>query len=163
LQRELLQTHSMALKMYIGRSDAKIDKGSRIYIPSQFRKVMGDETSFVARVDLTDRYLVVYPESAWEQKVLALQQRLDEWDDKDEALFMQFNGEATPIQMDEQGRFQIPKKLAERLGFKNEVSFVGMADRFAIWGREQFDASRSERPALKDAMHASLNKQDPKP
>lgn len=152
----------MALKMYIGRSDAKIDKGSRVYIPSQFRKVMGEETCFVARVDLTDRYLVVYPESAWEEKVSALQSRLDEWDADDEALFMQFNGEATPLQMDEQGRFQIPKKLAERLGFKSEVSFVGMANRFAIWGKEQFDACRSERPALKDAMNLSLKK-DPKP
>lgn len=148
----------MALNMYIGRSDAKIDKGSRVYIPSQFRKVMGQETSFVARVDMTERYLMVYPESAWEEKVNALMARLDEWNAEDEATFMQLNGEATPIQIDEQGRFQIPKKLAERLCFKSEVSFVGMANRFAIWGKELYDDARAKRPKLDEALNASLNK-----
>lgn len=151
----------MALNMYIGRSDAKIDKGSRVYIPAQFRKVMGAETSFVARVDMTDRYLMVFPESAWEEKINALMTRLDEWNAEDEETFMQLNGEATPIQMDEQGRFQIPKKLAERLGFKNEVSFVGMANRFAIWGKEQYDAVRANRPKLDEALKASLDKKQP--
>jgi len=148
----------MALNMYIGRCDAKIDKGSRVYIPAQFRKVMGEETSFVARVDMTERYLMVYPESAWEEKVNALMERLDEWNAEDEATFMQLNGEATPIQIDDQGRFQIPKKLAERLGFKSEVSFVGMANRFAIWGKEQYDDARANRPKLDEALNASLNK-----
>ena len=142
----------MALNLYKGRIDAKIDKGSRVYIPAQFRKVMGEETSFVARVDMTERYLVVYTEDAWEQKVMALKARLNEWDEQDEELFMQFNEEATSLQIDEQGRFQIPKRLADRLGFKGEVSFVGLADRFAIWSTERYEEMKAQRPKLSEGL-----------
>lgn len=151
----------MAFDSYIGRSDAKIDKGCRIYIPSSFRKVMGEETTFVARLDMTERYLVVYTRAAWDKLVDSLKSRASEWDVDDQEVILQINDEAIHLQIDDQGRFQIPKKIAEFLEFKGDVTFAGMTDRFAIWGKERYDAFRATRPSLKEAMEAFNKRHNP--
>jgi len=151
----------MAFDSYIGRSDAKIDKGCRIYIPSPFRKVMGEETTFVARIDMDERYLVVYSQRAWDKMVADLMARANDWDTEDQKLILQVNDEAIYLQIDDQGRFKLPKQLADYLEFNSDVTFAGMIDRFAIWGKERYDEHRASRPSLKDAMEAFNKRHNP--
>ena len=147
----------MALNTYIGRNDAKIDKRRRIYVPSLFRKAMEGVTHFVARIDPSDSFLMVYTEESWNSMMSDIVSHANPLDPSDTDLIMQINDEALFLDIDEQGRFQIPKKLAEHLDFKGEVTFVSIQSRFGIWGKERYENRRAKRDSLMDSV-AAFNK-----
>lgn len=153
----MLTIVSMPQNPYIGRNNAKIDKGGRVYIPSLFRKAMEGVTHFVARIDPEDKYLMVFTETGWNSMMADILSHANPLDPDDADLIMQINDEALFLDIDEQGRFQIPKKLAEHLEFKGEVTFVSIEDHFGIWGKERYDNRRASRASLMDSV-AAFNK-----
>ena len=130
------------MSTFIGKYDAKADVKGRIFIPSVYRKVLpdGEKDRLVMRKDADNDCLILFPESVWNKKIAELKSNLDEWDADDQLLLMQFVSDAEWLDIDSQGRVLISKRYLDLIGIENsEVMFVGMMDRFAVWGRQRYE------------------------
>ena len=142
------------MKTFLGKIDAKLDAKGRVFVPSVFRKVLSEEERerIVVRMEADEKYLLVYPESVWNRQVVELQSKLNEWDPEDQMLLMQFVGDAEVLDFDAQGRVLLPKRLQSRMGLENEIVFVGMVDKIAMWSKSKYD----EQFAMKDKLSERL-------
>lgn len=129
---------------FIGKYDAKADVKGRIFIPSNYRKLLpeGEKERIVIRRDAENECLILYPEHVWNAKVEILKENLDEWNPADQLLLMQFVSAAEWLDIDSQGRILLSKKLLSSISAENnEVVFAGMIDRFAIWSKTKYEQS----------------------
>lgn len=68
-------------------------------------------------------------------------------------LFRQFLADVVSVTLDSNGRFLIPRDMADYCGISREVLFVGVDDRVEMWSREQMEASFLSVPQLAKVMH----------
>lgn len=148
------------MRTFIGNIDAKFDDKGRVFIPAVYRKILSDEESLrlVMRRDTDNACLVFYPERVWNLRVDQLHEALDDWNPEDELLLMQYVSEAELLEPDNQGRVLLNKKNMEHLGAKQDLVFVGMLDRFALWSREQYDERRMDQRELSERIRAKMAK-----
>ena len=134
------QEETMLSNTFIGRIEAKTDEKGRIFVPALYRRILQEmgERRIIMRRDTDNACLVFYPESVWNKKVNALKEALDEWDADDQMLLMQFVSEAECLETDGQGRVLLQKKNLQLIQAKQDVLFVGMMDRFALWSPEVY-------------------------
>ena len=133
----------------------------------------------VMRRDTDNACLIFYPEPVWNEKVSALRAALDEWDPDDQLLLMQFMSDAEILEPDNQGRILLQKRnlecLTEVQGVRsqesgvgtevrspksesNELVFVGMYDRFALWKPEVYASKRLEQKELAVRIRERMKK-----
>ncbi len=130
------------MSTFLGKYEAKADVKGRVFVPSVYRKLLpdGEKERIVMRKDTDNDCLMIYPEHIWNTKVQALQQVLDEWNPDDQLLLMQFVSDAEWLDIDSQGRILLAKRHLQSIQVDNaEILFVGMIDRFAIWGRSHYE------------------------
>ena len=142
------------MKTFLGKIDAKLDAKGRVFVPSVFRKVLSEEERerVVVRMEADEKYLLVYPESVWNRQVVELQSKLNEWDPEDQMLLMQFVGDAEVLEFDAQGRVLLPKRLQVRMGLENEIVFVGMVDRIAMWNKSVYEEQFAVKAKLSERL-----------
>ena len=142
------------MKTFLGKIDAKLDAKGRVFVPSVFRKVLSEEERerVVVRMEADEKYLLVYPESVWNRQVVELQSKLNEWDSEDQMLLMQFVGDAEVLEFDAQGRVLLPKRLQMRMGLENEIVFVGMVDRIAMWNKSMYEEQFAVKAKLSERL-----------
>ena len=142
------------MKTFLGKIDAKLDAKGRVFVPSVFRKVLSEEERerVVVRMEADEKYLLVYPESVWNRQVVELQSKLNEWDPEDQMLLMQFVGDAEVLEFDVQGRVLLPKRLQMRMGLENEIVFVGMVDRIAMWNKSVYEEQFAVKAKLSERL-----------
>ena len=142
------------MKTFLGKIDAKLDAKGRVFVPSVFRKVLSEEERerVVVRMEADEKYLLVCPESVWNRQVVELQSKLNEWDPEDQMLLMQFVGDAEVLEFDAQGRVLLPKRLQMRMGLENEIVFVGMVDRIAMWNKSVYEEQFAVKAKLSERL-----------
>ena len=142
------------MKTFLGKIDAKLDAKGRVFVPSVFRKVLSEDERerVVVRMEADEKYLLVYPESVWNRQVVELQSKLNEWDPEDQMLLMQFVGDAEVLEFDAQGRVLLPKRLQMRMGLENEIVFVGMLDRIAMWNKSVYEEQFAVKAKLSERL-----------
>ena len=142
------------MKSFLGNIDAKLDAKGRVFVPSVFRKVLSEEERerVVVRMEADEKYLLVYPESVWNRQVVELQSKLNEWDPEDQMLLMRFVGDAEVLEFDAQGRVLLPKRLQMRMGLENEIVFVGMVDRIAMWNKSVYEEQFAVKVKLSERL-----------
>ena len=142
------------MKTFLGKIDAKLDAKGRVFVPSVFRKVLSEEERerVVVRMEADEKYLLVYPESVWNRQVVELQSKLNEWDPEDQMLLMQFVGDAEVLEFDAQGRVLLSKRLQMRMGLENEIVFVGMVDRIAMWNKSVYEEQFAVKAKLSERL-----------
>lgn len=123
---------------FAGNIEAKTDEKGRIFIPATYRKVMRDlgTDTLIARRDTENDCIIFYPQQVWNEKVMSLRNALNEWDPQDQLLLMQFVADAEEHELDKMGRTTIKGHAGENM------LFVGMLDRFALWNADAFEAQR---------------------
>lgn len=153
-------SHYGIMSTFIGNIEGKLDDKGRIFVPSVYRKILAEEESkrIVMRRDTDNECLMFYPESVWNEKVGQLRESLDEWDPEDQFILMQFMADAEYLELDGQGRILLQKKNLETIGAQQEVLFVGMLDRFALWAPETFANKRMSQGALAVRLRAKMKK-----
>lgn len=147
------------MSTFIGKYEAKADVKGRVFIPSVYRKLLpeADRERLVLRRDTDNDCLILYPVLVWNAKVEQLKSVLDEWNPDDQLLLMQFVSEAEWLDIDSQGRVLISRRHLQEIGVESsDMLFVGMIDRFALWGKPNYEKaglSRQQVAALlKDKM-----------
>lgn len=145
---------------FIGNIPAKSDEKGRIFVPAVYRKLLQEMHSkhIIMRRDTDNACLIFYPEQVWQRKVEQLRSVLDEWDADDQLLLMQFMAEAEVLDTDSQGRILLQRRYLESIEAKQEVLFVGMLDRFALWAPEVFRQKGVEQRTLADRIREKMKK-----
>lgn len=146
------------MNTFIGNIEAKADDKGRIFIPATYRKILNEIGSqrIIMRRDTDNACLIFYPETVWNTKVELLRQALNEWDPEDRMILMQFMAEAEILEMDNQGRILLQRKYLELLGAQQDILFVGMLDRFAIWSPDIFSEKQLSQKDLAERIRAKM-------
>ena len=147
------------MTFFTGKSESKMDAKGRVFIPAAFRKQLPDNyrDRVVLRMDVSNNYLVIYPENIWQKKVLDLQSRLNEWDSDDQLLLMRFVQDAEILDIDSQGRILLPKRFISAINIVSETVFVGLVDRIAVWSKADFLAFQDSQPDLSVMLKSKLS------
>ena len=114
---------------FLGNSEARTDSKGRIFLPAVFRKQLqaAGEECLIMRKDTYQDCLVLYPESAWNEQMNELRERLNRWNPKHQMIFRQFVSDVEIITLDASGRFLIPKR------------YLKLANTIEIWSKEMAD------------------------
>lgn len=154
-----LREMSMILSnTFIGQVQSKTDEKGRIFVPAAYRRVLKEMESqrIIMRRDTDNECLIFYPEPVWNRKVNDLRSALDEWSGEDQMLLMQFMSDAEIMETDAQGRVLITKQNLQLIGAKQDVLFVGMLDRFALWAPEAYAQKSMGQKALADRIREKI-------
>lgn len=155
----LAKLYAESMSTFIGKYEAKADVKGRVFIPSVYRKLLPDtdRERLVMRRDTDNDCLVIYPVPVWNAKVEALKSALDEWNPDDQLLLMQFVAEAEWVDLDSQGRVLIARKHLQEIGIDSaDVLFVGMIDRFALWGRSNYEKAGLTRQQIAERLKEKM-------
>lgn len=153
------------MSTFIGNIEARLDEKGRIFIPAGYRKILGEMESrrIIMRRDTDNACIIFYPEQVWNKKVGQLRHALNEWDPDDQMILMQFIAEAEILEPDSQGRILLQKKNVEMIGAQQDVLFVGMLDRFALWSPSVFREKQMPQKDLAERIRQKMKGDSPYP
>lgn len=153
------------MSTFIGNIEARLDEKGRIFIPAGYRKILGEMESrrIIMRRDTDNACIIFYPEQVWNEKVRQLRHALNEWDPDDQMILMQFIAEAEILEPDSQGRVLLQRKNVEMIGAQQDVLFVGMLDRFALWSPSVFREKQMPQKDLAERIRQKMKGDSPYP
>lgn len=121
--------------MFMGEYQHSVDAKGRLIIPSKFRELLGN--TFVITRGL-DNCLFGYPMDEWRK----LEEKLKDlpMTKKDARAFARFffSG-ATEVEIDKQGRINIPSNLAGYAKLGKECVILGVSTKIEIWAKELWE------------------------
>ena len=149
------------MNTFIGHIEARLDGTGRVFIPASYRKILAEMGSshIIMRRDTDNECIIFYPEHVWNTKVNQLRDALDEWNPEDQLILMQFMSEAEILDMDSQGRVLLQKKNLEMINAEQDILFVGMLDRFAIWTPSAFNEKQMSQKDLAERIRNRMKSQ----
>lgn len=115
--------------MFTGEFRHAIDGKGRLAVPARFRADLA-QGAHVSR--WIDGCLAIFPNDAWEE--LAGRVQSLPYSDAGARVFSRFlfSG-AYEVEVDGQGRVNLPQTLREFAGLKSEATVVGARDRIELW------------------------------
>ena len=149
------------MNTFIGNIEARLDGKGRVFVPASYRKILAEMGSahIIMRRDTDNECVIFYPEHVWQNKVNQLRSALDEWEPEDQMILMQFMSEAEILDMDSQGRVLLQKKHLEMIEAQQDILFVGMLDRFAIWNPTVFNEKQMPQKDLAERIRNRMKSQ----
>ncbi len=124
--------------MLIGEYQHNIDSKGRLIMPAKFRSDLGER--FIVTRGL-DGCLFGFPMSSWE----LIQEKLGQLPlaKKDARAFTRFfYSAATEVEIDKQGRINLPNNLIDFAKIDKECRVIGVADRIEIWSMAKWEDFR---------------------
>jgi len=124
----------------MGEYQHSVDAKGRLIVPAKFREALGE--AFVVTRGL-DNCLFGYPMNEWRK----LEEKLKDlpMTKKDTRAFARFffSG-ATEVEIDKQGRINIPATLMQHAHLVKECVVLGVSNRIEIWAKDRWEAYFSE-------------------
>ncbi|MEK5334051.1 MULTISPECIES: division/cell wall cluster transcriptional repressor MraZ [Bacillati] len=126
--------------MFMGEYQHSVDAKGRLIVPAKFREALGE--TFVVTRGL-DNCLFGYPMDEWrklEEKLKGLP--MTKKDTRAFARFF-FSG-ATEVEIDKQGRINIPSTLVQHAHLVKECVVLGVSNRIEIWAKDAWETYFTE-------------------
>lgn len=129
---------------FLGNIEAKTDQKGRVFFPSVFRKELqaSGEERLVMRMDIHQKCLVLYPESAWNRRMDDMFAKADEWDPVEKEVLRLYMSDVEILGIDSNGRILIPARYLQSAEIGQAVRFIGMNDSIEVWAPEKVAAPR---------------------
>lgn len=119
-----------------GEYNCKLDAKGRIMFPARMKAALPQvDTMKVVLKKGFEPCLNLYPSAEWEI-VISRFGKLDEFDPRARKLERSFLRGIEEVEMDANYRLLIPKKFLNELGFRKEVTVIGVNNRVEIWDAE---------------------------
>lgn len=121
--------------MLLGQYPTKINVKGRVALPAKFKKDLGRK--LIVTVGYERSIMVMEPKD-WQvviDKLTSQKSPLEAGRDTDRFFF----GSAFEVELDNQGRFVIPRYLRAHASLIEAIVFVGMGSRVEIWSQENWD------------------------
>ncbi len=120
----------------MGEFQHNVDAKGRLIVPAKYRDLLGEQ--FVITRGL-DQCLFGYPMNEWNK----IEEKLKEMPvtKKDARAFTRFffSG-AQEMELDKQGRVNIPANLLSYAKIEKECVILGVSNRFEIWAKDAWEA-----------------------
>lgn len=128
---------------FVGDFETKSDEKGRIVLPAAFKRVMnaGGDDRFVARKDLFEDCIVLFPYSEWEAELNRIREKLNAYNREHSRFLRDYFKGSAEVSLDANGRFLVPKRLMELAGIEREVILVGVDKKIEIWDKQRYEAS----------------------
>ena len=125
----------------IGTYECKIDIKSRIMLPVNLKKQLGDHIneSFIVKRSVFQNCLELHPFSEWKLTMEKIN-KLNKFVKKNNDFIRRYNAGVRIIELDNSGRLLIPKELSKQYFSSNELVLTSAINIIEIW-----DKSRCER------------------
>jgi len=121
--------------MLIGQFRSKTNAKGRVAFPKKFREVLGD--SLVVTVGYENSLMIVSAKD-WQTLVASAADKPFIFGSaRDTNRFLL--GEATEVELDEQGRFVLPAYLREYAKIGEEVVFLGLNKYVEVWDKSAWE------------------------
>ena len=128
--------------MFRGIHLVSLDNKGRVSLPAKFRALMLNEASVIVTIDTQDDCLLMYPLTEWasiEKKIGALP-TLNATARKLQRLLI---GHATELQIDSNGRINLPPLLRDYAQLLKNVVILGQGNKCEIWDEENWQNRRT--------------------
>ena len=123
------------MNMFIGEYHHTIDEKGRIIIPAKFREELG--ANFIVTRGI-ENCLFIYSEENWAKITNKLSSL--PFTHKDARTFNRFfMSGATEVELDKQGRINLPTPLIHYANLVKDCVVIGTGDRLEIWSQESWD------------------------
>ena len=123
----------------------KVDAKGRVSIPAGFREVLARDgyQGGIYCYPAIDRPALDAGGERLAQKIDALLEGLDDYSDERDELSVALYGDVQVLKIDGDGRVVLPQELRDHAGITDQVTFVGMGQKFQIWEPGRFDDHRA--------------------
>jgi len=91
----------------------------------------------------TDRCLLIYPEPNWREIERKLE-KLPSFNPTARKLQRLYIGHAHDVDMDSQGRVQLPPELRQFANLDKRVALIGQSNKFELWDEDTWVARRDQ-------------------
>lgn len=144
---------------FTGSTDAKVDEKGRVFVPSNFRKILQKEEvdGLILRRDIFQRCLVLFPINVWDAQVDAITARTNMFSREGRDALRKFVAGAENVSMDSGGRILLPKRLLEEAGIKNDVRFIGVDNTIEIWSKHAAEKLLNDYDVLGNTLETMMN------
>jgi len=135
------------MSTFIGDYSCKVDVKGRIILPAAFKKQMpeGAEDRFVARKDVFENCLILYPVDDWNSQLDRIRKRINPYNREHNMFLRNFFKGTAELSLDNNNRFLVPKRLMDLIGAERDVVLAGQDGRIEIWAAEAYE--KIEMPA----------------
>ena len=135
----------------------KIDSKGRVSIPAPFRAVL-DRDGYAGGIycyPSLDAPAVDAGGERLAQKIDGLLAGLPDYSNERDELSVALYGDVHVISIDADGRIVLPEGLRRHAGLRDQVTFVGLGDKFQMWSPDTFE-DRRNRAREKVQEHRKL-------
>jgi len=115
-----------------GEYESKLDSKGRLVLPSRIKSNLPSNSSEMILRKGDEPCLVLYPLLEYQKKYAQIR-ALSEFDENARKLQRTYFMGINPVELDNMGRFVIPKPMLEHAQLQKEVKVIGMGDRIELW------------------------------
>ena len=134
--------------MFLGTYQPNLIGKGRIALPKKIRSELVGER-MVLTIGL-EQCIYGFSEKNWDEIMKPELLRPLFSDSQGRILRRQMCMEATPINLDSQGRFVIPETMLKYAGIKETMTLVGAGDHFEIWNAQLWEEYRQDLKKIKN-------------
>lgn len=133
------------MDQFVSTFTNKIDAKGRVSVPASFRTVLAKDgfEGIYVYPSLDDDALDAGGQRLLD-KIHALIEDLAPFSDESDHLRMALFGASEVLSIDQDGRIVLPERLRKAAGITNQVTFVGLGDKFQMWEPSRFEAQFQE-------------------
>jgi len=139
--------------MLTGSYSIVIDIKGRVFVPAKLRFQLGERIWIVKGIDPC---LSIFTQDTWQKYSddYITNRSLD--DEKARRLYRHVYGSAFELEIDKQGRINLPQNLIDYAGIDKEAVFVGCRNYIELWSAEAYEkemdpANLDPNGAMRDA------------
>ncbi|MGV1013696.1 MAG: division/cell wall cluster transcriptional repressor MraZ [Methyloceanibacter sp.] len=133
------------MDQFVSTFTNKIDTKGRVSIPASFRTVLAkDGLEGIYCYPSLDAPALDAGGQRLLNKINALVEDLAPYSDERDQLATALFGTSEILTIDQDGRTILPERLREHAGITNQITFVGLGEKFQLWEPKRFEAYQSE-------------------
>jgi len=131
--------HYTSMTFFTSEYESKLDAKGRLVLPSRVKAQLPDDGSqeLVIRRGF-ERCLVLYPMVEF-KKVFSKISGLSEFNEEYRTLQRNFFAGTFTVELDNNGRFLLPKNMLTYAGIDKDVMLVGMGNKVEIWNPTTYE------------------------
>lgn len=122
-----------------GEYDCTMDAKGRVRLPSALLKKLGERESYQFVLNKGfEKHLTLYPIEVWEDTVKGFE-KLNIYDNTTRNFLRGFYNGATDVELDDQSRILISKRLADFAGLEKDVILNAYGNKIEIWNATDYE------------------------
>lgn len=133
------------MDQFVSTFTNKIDTKGRVSIPASFRTVLAkDGLEGIYCYPSLDAPALDAGGQRLLNKINALVEDLAPYSDERDQLATALFGTSEILSIDQDGRTILPERLGEHAGITNQITFVGLGEKFQLWEPKRFETYQAE-------------------